>query len=86
MPIQTPICDFGKKALPFELKSTENEIISLDNILLINILSDIFLSSIFFFIKTPYKFTYIILLIILLAMLFNSVFFKLLFGLIYPTL
>ena len=32
MPIQTPICDFGKKALPFELKSTENKIISLDNI------------------------------------------------------
>ena len=21
MPVQTPICDFGKKALPFELKS-----------------------------------------------------------------
>ena len=32
MPIQTPICDFGQKALPFELKSTENKIISLDNI------------------------------------------------------
>ena len=32
MPIQTPICDFGKKALPFELKSTDNKIISLDNI------------------------------------------------------
>ena len=32
MPIQTPICDFGKKALPFELKSTENKIISLDDI------------------------------------------------------
>ena len=32
MPIQTPICDFGKKALPFELKSTEKKIISLDNI------------------------------------------------------
>ena len=32
MPIQTPICDFGKKALPFELKSTENKIITLDNI------------------------------------------------------
>ena len=31
MPVQTPICDFGKKALPFELKSTENKIISLDN-------------------------------------------------------
>ena len=23
MPVQTPICDFDKKALPFELKSTE---------------------------------------------------------------
>jgi peroxiredoxin len=32
MPVQTPICDFGKKALPFELKSTENKIVSLDNI------------------------------------------------------
>ena len=32
MPIQTPICDLGKKALPFELKSTEKKIISLDNI------------------------------------------------------
>ena len=32
MPVQTPICDFGKKALPFELKSTENKIISLDDI------------------------------------------------------
>ena len=32
MPIQTPICDFGKKALPFELKSTDNKIISLDDI------------------------------------------------------
>ncbi|MDC0565672.1 thioredoxin family protein [Candidatus Pelagibacter sp.] len=32
MPIQTPICDFGQKALPFELKSTDNKIISLDNI------------------------------------------------------
>ena len=32
MPIQTPLCDFGKKALPFELKSTENKIISLDDI------------------------------------------------------
>ena len=32
MPVQTPICDFGKKALPFELKSTDNKIISLDNI------------------------------------------------------
>ena len=32
MPVQTPICDFGQKALPFELKSTDNKIISLDNI------------------------------------------------------
>ena len=32
MPIQTPICDFDKKALPFELKSTDNKIISLNDI------------------------------------------------------
>ena len=32
MPVQTPICDFSKKALPFELKSTDNKIISLDDI------------------------------------------------------
>ena len=32
MPVQTPICDFGKKALPFELKSTENKVISLNDI------------------------------------------------------
>jgi peroxiredoxin len=32
MPVQTPICDFGQKALPFRLKSTENKIISLDDI------------------------------------------------------
>ena len=32
MPVQTPICDFGKKALPFELKSTEKKIISLNDI------------------------------------------------------
>ena len=32
MLLQTPICDFGKKALPFELKSTDNKIISLENI------------------------------------------------------
>ena len=32
MPVQTPICDFGKKALPFELKSTENRVISLNDI------------------------------------------------------
>ena len=30
MPIKTPICDFGQKALPFKLKSTDNKIISLD--------------------------------------------------------
>ena len=32
MPIQTPICDFGKKAIPFELKSTDNKTISLNDI------------------------------------------------------
>ena len=32
MPVLTPICDFGQKALPFELKSTDNKIISLNNI------------------------------------------------------
>jgi len=32
MPIQTPICDFGQKAHNFELKSTENEILSLNDI------------------------------------------------------
>ena len=32
MPVQTPICDFGQIALPFELKSTENKIISLNDI------------------------------------------------------
>tara|TARA_Y100000996_G_scaffold277416_1_gene218733 strand:- start:22 stop:576 length:555 start_codon:yes stop_codon:yes gene_type:complete len=32
MPVQTPICDFGKKALPFELNSTDNKIISLKDI------------------------------------------------------
>lgn len=32
MPIQTPICDFGKKALPFKLKSTENKILSLEDV------------------------------------------------------
>jgi peroxiredoxin len=32
MPVQTPICDFGQKALPFELKSTDNIIISLNDI------------------------------------------------------
>ena len=29
---KTPICEFGKKAINFELKSTENKIVSLDNI------------------------------------------------------
>ena len=32
MPIQTPICDFGQKAHDFELKSTDNKIISLDDV------------------------------------------------------
>ena len=32
MPIQTPICDFGQKAHHFELKSTDNKILSLDDI------------------------------------------------------
>ncbi len=32
MPVQTPICDFGQKAIPFELKSTENKILSLNDI------------------------------------------------------
>jgi peroxiredoxin len=32
MPVQTPICDFGKKALHFVLKSTENKFISLNDI------------------------------------------------------
>ena len=32
MPIQTPICDFVQKAIPFELKSTENTVISLNDI------------------------------------------------------
>ena len=32
MPIQTPICDFGLKAIPFELKSTDNKILSLNDI------------------------------------------------------
>ena len=32
MPIQTPICDFGQKAYDFRLKSTENKIISLNDI------------------------------------------------------
>ena len=32
MSLETPICNFGKKALPFELKSTENQIVSLNDI------------------------------------------------------
>ena len=32
MPIKTPVCDFGKKAENFELKSTENQLVSLINI------------------------------------------------------
>tara|TARA_B100000989_G_scaffold87360_1_gene62912 strand:- start:18 stop:572 length:555 start_codon:yes stop_codon:yes gene_type:complete len=32
MPIQTPICDFGKKAIPFELKSTDEKNLKLDDI------------------------------------------------------
>ena len=32
MPIHTPICDFGQKAIPFELKSTDNKILSLNDI------------------------------------------------------
>ena len=31
MPIQTPICDFGQKAHEFQLKSTSDKIISLEN-------------------------------------------------------
>ncbi len=30
--IETPICDFGKKADNFQLKSTENKIISLNDV------------------------------------------------------
>ena len=32
MPIQTPICDFGKNAKPFELKSTEGKILKLEDL------------------------------------------------------
>ncbi len=32
MPLSTPICDFGKKAIPFKLRSTDNKIISLNQI------------------------------------------------------
>ena len=31
MPIKTPICDFGQAAKSFELKSTNNEIINLND-------------------------------------------------------
>ena len=33
MPIQTPICDFGQKAHDFKLKSTDNKIISLEDVM-----------------------------------------------------
>ena len=32
MPIQTPICDFGQKAHDFQLKSTDNKILSLNDV------------------------------------------------------
>ena len=32
MPIQTPICDFGQNAHDFKLKSTDNKIVSLDDV------------------------------------------------------
>ncbi|MDC0151064.1 thioredoxin family protein [Candidatus Pelagibacter sp.] len=32
MPIQTPICDFGQMAHDFKLKSTDNKIVSLDDV------------------------------------------------------
>ena len=32
MPIQTPICDFGQKAHDFKLKSTDNKILSLEDL------------------------------------------------------
>ena len=32
MPIQTPICDFSKKAVSFELKSTDEKILKLEDI------------------------------------------------------
>ena len=31
MPLKTPICDFGQTAIDFELKSTDNEIIKLND-------------------------------------------------------
>ena len=32
MPIETPICDFGKKAYDFQLKSTDNKVVNLNDI------------------------------------------------------
>ena len=32
MPLKTPICDFGQAAKSFELKSTNNEIIKLNDV------------------------------------------------------
>tara|TARA_B100000963_G_scaffold243255_1_gene212936 strand:- start:84 stop:638 length:555 start_codon:yes stop_codon:yes gene_type:complete len=32
MPIKTPICDFGQKAYDFKLKSTDDKILSLDDV------------------------------------------------------
>ena len=32
MPIQTPICDFGQKPHDFKLKSTDNKLISLNDV------------------------------------------------------
>ena len=31
MPLKTPICDFGQTAIDFELKSTDNEIVKLND-------------------------------------------------------
>ena len=36
MPLKTPICDFGQAAKSFELKSTNNEIIKLNDVKGIN--------------------------------------------------
>ena len=33
MPLKTPICDFGQAAKSFELKSTDNEIIKLNDVI-----------------------------------------------------
>ena len=32
MPLKTPICDFGQTAKSFELKSTNNEIVKLNDV------------------------------------------------------